>query len=122
MHNDISRKKLKVLVVDDELFVRMMAVDVIRDAGYETLDAVDADEAIAMLEDQPDIDVVFTDIKMPGSMDGLGLARTLRTRWPAIRVLLTSGHVTAPEMGDEAFIPKPYRASALTECLHAIAP
>lgn len=121
MHNDLNRKKLKVLVVDDELFVRMMAVDVIRDAGYETLDAVDADEALALLEEQPDIDVVFTDIRMPGSMDGLGLARTLRTRWPAIRVLLTSGHVTGPEMGDDdTFLPKPYRASALAERLHAI--
>ena len=118
----VRNRNLVVLVVDDELFVRMMAVDAIEDAGHSTIEASDADEALGFLEQRSDIDVVFTDIKMPGTMDGLGLASLIRGRWPDLHVILTSGHLTIEDMaGGTPFLQKPYRTSTLTERLDAVA-
>src|SRR5947199_10022778 len=69
-----------VLIVEDEFLLRMNAIDMIRGAGFEAVEAADADEAIRILETRRDITVVFTDIQMPGSMDGLKLARAVRGR------------------------------------------
>lgn len=114
-------KRLKVLVVDDELFVRMMAVDVVSDAGHDPFEAGDADEAVEMLEAES-YDVVFTDIKMPGSIDGLGLAALVHQRWPTTHVIVTSGHMTLPDLpADTVFLQKPYRTTALSDRLHSIA-
>lgn len=114
----MAQDKLNVLVVDDEVFVRLTAVDVIEEAGHITYEAGDADEAIGLLEEHPEIDVVFTDIKMPGSMDGLGLASLLHRQWPDVKVILTSGHLSIGDLEPGAsFLPKPYRAHALTERL-----
>lgn len=111
-----------MLVVDDELFVRMMAVDAIEDAGHVTVEAGNADEAVDVLEKRSDIDVLFTDVKMPGSMDGLGLVALSRRRWPNVRVIVTSGHVTLPEMDpDTPFLSKPYRTRTLTDRIAAVA-
>ena len=115
-------KMLKVLVVDDEDFVRLMAVDLIEDAGFSTVEAVDADDAIRLLEELPDIDIVFSDIKMPGSMDGLGLASTIQIRWPHINTILTSGHLMVPDLPiGTVFLPKPYRGEGLAARLNAVA-
>ena len=73
----------KVLVVEDEMVLRMRAVDIVEDAGFTSVEAVNADEAIAILESRSDIDLLFTDIQMPGSMDGLKLAHAVHDRWPA---------------------------------------
>jgi CheY-like chemotaxis protein len=83
----------------------------IEDAGFDVLEAVDADQAIEILEVRPDIHVIFTDIQLPGSMDGLKLAHAVRGRWPPIKIVATSGHVNLraddlPEGG--RFLPKPY--------------
>ena len=80
-----------VLVVEDEIFCRFHAVDLVEAAGYRAIEASNADEAIAILEARKDIRIVFTDIDMPGSMDGLKLARAIRDRWPPIELILTSG-------------------------------
>src|ERR1700746_1118000 len=80
-----------VLVVEDEALIRMDSADVIRDLGFEVIEAVDADQAVSLLESVPGIKVVFTDIQMPGSMDGLLLAAIVRDRWPPIALLVTSG-------------------------------
>jgi CheY-like chemotaxis protein len=82
-----------VLVVEDELLVRINAVEMIEDAGFEALEAADADEAIEILEGRPDTKVIFTDIQIPGSMDGLKLAHAVRGRWPPIKIIATSGRV-----------------------------
>lgn len=104
--------KTVVLVVEDEPFIRMNAAGMIEDAGYEVIEAADADEAIK-LEARPDIRVVFSDIEMPaGSMDGLKLMHAVRERWPPVILILSSGRVspTAEEMpSDTVFLPKPYR-------------
>lgn len=81
-----------VLVVEDEPLLRMDAVDMIRESGFDVLEASNADEAILMLETRLDIELVFTDIDMPGSVNGIKLAHAVRNRWPPIRIVATSGH------------------------------
>src|SRR6202035_3684398 len=86
-----------VLVVEDEMLLRMRAVDMVEDAGYTSLEAVDADAALAILESRSDIALLFTDIQMPGTMDGLKLAHAVHARWPPIKIILVSGQVTPTE-------------------------
>ena len=82
-----------VLIVEDEMLLRMRAVDMVEDAGYNSVEAVDADEAVAILESRSDIALLFTDIQMQSSMDGLGLAHTVHKRWPPIKIILVSGQL-----------------------------
>ena len=100
-----------VLVVEDEALIRMSSADVIRELGFEVIEAVDADHAICLLESVPGVKGVFTDIQMPGSMDGLLLAAIVRDRWPPIALLVTSGKMrpASSDMPTGArFISKPY--------------
>jgi CheY-like chemotaxis protein len=104
-------KRPVILIVDDEMLIRWGAVQIAEDAGFEVIEAANADEAIEILENRSDIRIVFTDIRMPGSMDGLKLARAVRDRWPPIKIIVTSGHEypsedDLPEGG--RFFPKPY--------------
>lgn len=116
--------KCKVLIVEDEALIRMNTVDMIRDLGFEVIEAVDADEAVCLLESVAGIEVVFTDIQMPGSMDGLLLAAVVRDRWPPVALLIASGR-ECPSVADmptgARFIPKPYSRLELGEQLHALA-
>ena len=82
-----------VLVVEDDEMLRMCAADVVADAGFAPLEAANADEAVSILESRSDIALLFIDIQMPGSMDGLGLAQTVHDRWPAIKIILVSGRM-----------------------------
>lgn len=103
--------KQVVLVVEDELLVRMNAVDMIEETGFEVIEAANADEAILILEARDDITVVFTDIDMPGSMNGLKLAEAVRGRWPPIKIIATSGYYVVPDAElptGSCFLPKPY--------------
>jgi CheY-like chemotaxis protein len=117
-----SRRSV-VLIVEDEFLVRIDAADMIRAAGFEVVEAADADAAIEILERRSDIAVVFTDIQMPGSMDGLKLARAVRGRWPPIKIIATSG---SPNVGETElpeggrFLPKPYVARQLTSVLREV--
>jgi len=100
-----------VLIVEDDYLLRLDAADMIEAAGFDVVGAANADEAIAILESRNDITVVFTDVQMPGSMDGLKLARAVRGRWPPIKIVTTSGQriieeIDLPEGG--RFLPKPY--------------
>jgi CheY-like chemotaxis protein len=111
-----------VLVVEDEPLVRLDAIDLLTSAGFHVIDAANADEAIAILEVRRDIRVVVTDIQMPGSMDGLKLASTIRNRWPPIALIVTSGHTFVqqgdlPERG--RFLSKPYSGTRLVEAIQA---
>ena len=113
-----------VLAVEDEPLILMLAIDMIRDAGFEALWASNADEAIRILESRGDIRIVFTDINMPGSMDGIKLAQAVRGRWPPIKIIVTSGFSGAdlkllPE--GSQFIPKPYDAGQISDALHSLA-
>ena len=100
-----------VLVVDDEPLINMGVTESLRDGGFDVISAYNAEEALALLEAHPEITTIFTDIAMPGNMDGLKLAAAVRDRWPPIHIIITSGHETpmASDMPERAvFIPKPY--------------
>ena len=116
-------KRAVILIVEDELLIRLNAVEMIEVAGFEVLEAASADEAIAILESRLDITVVFTDIQMPGTMDGLKLAAAVRDRWPPIMIVATSGHVKLgledlPE--GSRFLPKPYSPAEITKTLREL--
>lgn len=117
-------KRPVVLIVEDELLLRINAVESIKEAGFDVAEAGNADEAIAILERRLDIHIVFTDIQMPGSMDGLKLARFIRGRWPPIKLVVTSGQVAIrdgdlPEGG--VFIGKPYTSAEISATLRDLA-
>jgi CheY-like chemotaxis protein len=119
----VGAKRSVVLVVEDDFLLRMDAAQVIGAAGFEVIEAANADQAIAFLEARPDISVVFTDIQMPGSMDGLKLARAVRGRWPPIKIVATSGRLNVgetdlPEGG--RFLPKPYSPAQVTGMLREL--
>src|ERR1700710_1358546 len=99
-----------VLVVEDEMMLRMRAVDMVEDAGFSSVEAVNADDALAILESRSDIDLLFTDIQMPGSMDGLKLAHAVNERWPSIKIILVSGQLKLTDddrPADSRFFGKP---------------
>ena len=115
--------KAIVLVVEDETIIRTNAMLMLEDANFSVIEACNADEALVVLENQETIQAVFTDITMPGSMDGWSLAQTICTRWPLIHVLVTSGlrMPIEPELSKSGrFIPKPYTASHLNAALQEL--
>lgn len=109
-----------VLIVEGEALIRLSAVHMVEDAGYAAVDARNADEAIKILERRNDIQAVFSDIRMSGSMDGLKLAHAVRGRWPPIHVILTSG-MNVPDgaklPANGRFIRKPYSPEQIAAAL-----
>lgn len=114
----MAAHKPKILVVEDDFLVCAFATEVLASAGYRLVTAHNAGEALAVIDSEPDIDLLFTDIVMPGGCDGLSLAEQARQRLPRLRILYTSGYAarlvgtTAPLLG--RFMPKPYRPNQLT--------
>ena len=103
-----------VLVVEDEFLIRDAVAEELKEAGFNVVLAENADHAIAILEARQDIHLLFTDIDMPGSMDGLKLAAAVRDRWPPVHIIITSGKVRPPEIPAHAlFIAKPYLGRSL---------
>ena len=116
----MSHRRAVILVVEDSPVIRMGAVDFVTRAGFEALEASDADEAIRVLEGRPDIHLVFTDVGMPGPMDGIKLSHYIRLRWPPVKLILTSGKFTVGESHLPAgarFFPKPYNDSTIVEAM-----
>jgi CheY-like chemotaxis protein len=112
-----------ILVVEDEFLLRLDAADMIEQAGFEVIQTGNADEAIAILEARSDIQAVFTDVQMPGSMDGLKLANFVRDRWPPIKILATSGFVrVGPDdlPAGSFFLAKPYRGPEVVATLRKL--
>jgi two-component system, response regulator PdtaR len=119
----LEKKPPIVLIVEDEFLIRMDAVDMVRAAGFDVLEAENADDAILILESRLDITVVFTDIQMPGSMDGLKLAAAIRGRWPPIKIVATSGmaRVSKDDLpSGSCFLPKPYSARQIVTTLREL--
>jgi two-component system, response regulator PdtaR len=107
-----------VLIVEEDALIRMSAVHIIEDAGYPVVEACNADEAIGILERQSNIGVVFTDINMSGSMDGLKLAHAIRNRWPPIHLIVASGLNMQDKLPAKGrFVRKPYTAEDVTTAL-----
>lgn len=102
---------ISVLVVEDEALIRMGVVVDFEEAGFNVLEAKDTDEAISLLRSHPEIQALFTDVEIPGSMNGLKLAATVHDRWPPIKIIVTSGRVVVRKRDlpqDAQFLPKPY--------------
>ena len=109
-------QRIAVLVVEDEAIVRMSIVEELEEAGFEVFEAANAAKAIEVLIANNRIEVMFTDIDMPGGVDGLKLAASVRDRWPPIKIIVTSGHrkVNVDALPVEArFMLKPYEAEAV---------
>ncbi len=107
----MTLKPVAVLIVEDEPLIRMSLVEDLQDAGMVVFEAGTADEALIILEANPEISSVFTDIDLPGSMSGIELARLLRSSRPCVTITLTSGYLKLPkgELPPEVgYIPKPY--------------
>jgi CheY-like chemotaxis protein len=112
-----------VLIVEDEALIRMESAEMVQDAGFAVVEAHDADAAIRILELRRDILVVFSDISMPGSMDGLRLAHTIHARWPSIHLLLTSGLTVQNDRKlpkSARFIAKPYSDDQILAALSEV--
>jgi CheY-like chemotaxis protein len=121
--NETAINRPVILVVEDDFLIRIGAVEMIETAGFDVIEAANADDAIKILEVRLDITVVFTDIQMPGSMDGLKLAAAVRGRWPPIKIIATSGRVDVkgvdlPEGG--RFLPKPYSSAEIVGALREL--
>ena len=113
-----------ILVVEDEPILRMMAVDMVEDAGFEAVEAADATAAVKILEERTDIRIVFTDIDMPRGIDGIRLAAAVRDRWPPIEIILTSGQ-NAPLASllppRSVFFAKPYQVDKVVATMRRMA-
>lgn len=109
------------LVVDDEAFARLLALQILLDEGFAVLEAGDAAEGLEMLDRNDDVALLFTDISMPGEMDGIGLAERVAKERPEIGLLLTSGHATPADAipAEAVFLPKPYSAHGLVEAIRS---
>jgi two-component system, response regulator PdtaR len=112
-----------VLVVEDEALIRTIAIEMIEADGFDVIEATGADDAILILEQRSDIRLIFTDIDMPGSMDGLKLAHFVKGRWPPIKIIATSGHAKIAESDlpeGSRFLAKPYAAATVTGAIHQL--
>ncbi len=117
----VHNRTFTVLLVEDEFIIRTFIADLLAEAGFEVIEASDAETALKRLEiSEDDVHAVFTDVDMPPGMNGLELARQVHERWPAIGVIVTSAH-HRPDLdeiaGCDAFIPKPYEPETVVEAL-----
>src|SRR6266404_8285351 len=111
-----------VLVVEDEFLVRLHVAESLREEGFRVIEAVNGDEAAAILQTSTPIDVVVTDFRMPGTMDGAGLARFIRERRPQLKIIMTSGDLSGPPAGCrlDGFFMKPYRLADLARLIRSL--
>lgn len=114
---------IHVLIVEDEPILRLNMVWHLEEEGFAVSEASNADEAIAVLERHPDIRLIFTDIDMPGSMDGLKLSAYVHGRWPPVRIIVTSGKrmVEVTDLPDGTmFFSKPYRIEEIANAMREL--
>ncbi len=118
-----GKKRAVILIVEDDLLIRIDAVDMVRSLGFDVVEAENAGAAVLVLEKRFDVVAVFTDIQMPGSMDGIKLAAAVRDRWPPIHIVATSGLIDVTEKdlpSGSRFLRKPYTVNAVAEALGAL--
>lgn len=114
-----------ILLIEDEAIIRMATAAMLEDAGYQVLEEQGAEAALGVLGAHPEIDIVITDVQMPGKIDGLGLTRIIAHAYPWIQTIVTSGLTSiaqARECGATKFLPKPYTASALQSVVQSVLP
>lgn len=117
-----SKQPAAVLVVEDEVLVRMMIADELRNAGFKVIEASNAHEGLELLRyNKNGVRVIFTDVRMPGTLDGAQLARIVRTEFPSLKVVLTSGTAgPADRAPHDGFFRKPYRPAQVIKQLKAL--
>jgi CheY-like chemotaxis protein len=118
MMTDKTATQPMALVVDDEELLRVYAAGLLEEHGFEVVEASDAASALKALEDHREVRLLFTDIQMPGQLDGMGLAREVHARWPNVLLVIASGRQRPPRADipdDGRFIEKPYRPNELFE-------
>jgi two-component system, response regulator PdtaR len=123
MNRHLTPSQLVILVVEDEPLLRLLAAELLGDAGFEVLEAGSSEEALRILDSRLDVNVVFTDVEMPGALDGLALARRIRELHPQIGLLVTSGRGLRPAdaLPDQgSFLAKPYTAGRLLGHIEAV--
>ena len=122
MDGSVAPSLPRILVVEDEPLLRLFNADMLSDAGFDVLEAANADEALRLLETTRDIRVVFTDVEMPGALDGFALAQRIGVLWPEIGVVITSGRrypeaaLTAPA---RCFVAKPFKPAQIVGAIDA---
>ncbi|MCB5201025.1 response regulator [Neorhizobium sp. T786] len=115
--------KAVVLIVEDEPMIRFTTLDALEEVGHVVLEAANADEAMVLLRSRTDVDVIFTDVNMAGSMDGIQLARRVRAIRPHTGIIITSGVVRLDPMllpANTVFLPKPYQHDMLLSAIHSL--
>ena len=113
-----------VLIVEDEPVLRIMAADMVEEAGFEVVEAADATQAMRILESRSDVNIVFTDVAMPRGMDGVVLASVIHDRWPQIEIIVTSGYVAAADVilpAGSVFFSKPYPHDKIVAAMQQMA-
>lgn len=112
-----------ILLVEDEPLIRLLSNDTLTDAGFHVMEAGNADEALIMLQAKPQVAAIVTDVRMPGAIDGFGLAHLVANRWPHMGIVVSSAHVL-PGEGDlpdgSEFLPKPYQLSLLIAAVRKV--
>jgi two-component system, response regulator PdtaR len=117
----IAMNPMTILVVEDEVLIRMSTVATLEDAGFWVLEAQNGAEALEILSRHSEVSILMTDVRMPGLLDGLALVARVRIDHPAIRSIVVSGHTTAMEASDAGamgFLPKPYMAHTMVQAVH----
>jgi CheY-like chemotaxis protein len=113
-----------VLIAEDEFIIRLTIAEFLRDQGYVVIEVANADEALDVFRSGTAVDLLFTDVRMPGSMDGCELARLVRAAWPSTAVILTSGYsqslLSARSASEDFVLPKPYRPQAVLTTIKAV--
>jgi CheY-like chemotaxis protein len=113
-----------LLIAEDEFIIRLVIAEFLREEGYEVIEAANADEALEIFRSGIPIDLLFTDVRMPGSMDGCELAQRVRAEWPSTPIILTSAYsqslLSARSVSEDFVVPKPYRPQAVLTTIKAV--
>jgi CheY-like chemotaxis protein len=113
-----------ILIAEDEFIIRLTIAEFLRDEGYDVIETANADEALDVLKAGISVDLLFTDVRMPGSMDGCALAQKVRAGWPTTPVILTSAFseslLSARSVSQDFVVPKPYRPQAVLATIKAL--
>jgi two-component system, response regulator PdtaR len=106
-----------ILLVEDEILIRLVVAEELAEAGFRVIQAANGDEAVKILQSSIPLDLVMTDVRMPGSVDGLRLAALVRAGWPELKIVMMSGHLLGPppDLQVDLFLSKPYRISSAIE-------
>jgi CheY-like chemotaxis protein len=123
MNAPFAPHRTVILLVEDEPLVRMLGTDVLEDAGFAVVEAIDAREALEQLEEHPEVRILFTDVQMPGDLDGVALARIVHDLRPDVRLVIASGHarLQPQDLPDNGrFVPKPYRPDELVDVMRDV--